>query len=412
MSSFVRAAGKKGEEPPCSTFVNNDKNEKLQESILGNDISSSNNRNSINGNKIISTGIPSLDYILDEGLPQGSILVIIEDTPSSTFNYASTILKCFCSDGIFRKDNLVFMGSDEILQGLYAPIKKLERSHDIAASKSYNNLQNFPSNHSSPSPSNSSNSVSDDLTESMDKMEIAWRYKHISKVDSEIGIKNFQSFSSIEKGSKLSFDLSSRLNHEKYILNNEKVAIVNTGKIEDISILLKNRKRNDNLATRIAIHGLGSPSLNDCSNSSLSSSLLSFSFPNLVELLDLKSEIYNSASYCVIIVSMELLDECSLRNLVRVSDCAIQLVSFDKENVNRKYYNGMVKLVKPLRIPGTLKLSSSSDAMDLAFKCEKKRMIIEKYHLPPSFDDDNDNNKESFSKKGGSISSCGTAIDF
>jgi len=314
------------------------------------------------------------------------MMVIIEDTPSSTFNYASTILKCFCSDAIYRKDRLFFMGNKEILKDLHAPILKQEK----------------------PCPDSSIDSSS------MEKMTIAWRYKHILKVDSEIGgSRNVSSSSSSPSGTinsnkeSKSFDLSSKLNHEKYILNNEKVIVVN--EISEIimpsSSSLSSDDHQQNV-TRVAIHGLGSPLLNG--NNLMASSPLSLTLKDLIKL---KSRIYCTEGYCMITASPDLLDESFLRDLVRISDYAIQLVSFDKNNINRQYYDGMVKPLKSLRIPGSLKLSIPDTTVDLAFKCNNKRMTIEKYHIPPSFDDSNNNNNSG--KDGSSsISACSTAIDF
>lgn len=277
------------------------------------------------GTLLVSTGIASLDALLNDGLPVGRLVFILEDDPRSSSNYANTILKCFLAEGIVSGNKTVLMGEEgnKILAGLPGTSTRSDQQV-LGLSK----------------PSD-------------DKMTIAWRYKHIQSVESGAPAPKFGN----------NFDLGKKLDVSQY--ENRTVLIDDIDKsLETIRHELASMEDRKQIM-RIAIRSLGSPL---------------FTKDDLKELWRWMHEFHRIVRDNQIVLMATIpsyLDE-SLLSLGQYADCIIQV----KASTAYPEYQGFIRIVRPLRIPDSFALSLP-ETSNLAFKCKQRRFIIEKFHLPP-----------------------------
>ncbi len=161
-------------------------------------------KTSISGSLVTSTGINSLDTLLGDGMPLGAIILLFEDAPRSSSNYANTVLKCFLAQGLISGQECCYMGEDtqKFIAGLPGPSSRSDSQ--VAPSKG---------------------------GEGKEKMSIAWRYKHIQQVESTIGTKKETTLSALDLGKKLDEAISSRCNTDvlETIASRQRIAIRSLG---------------------------------------------------------------------------------------------------------------------------------------------------------------------------------------
>ena len=107
--------------------------------------------------KAASTGCPSFDELLmDNGVPYNSVLLLQEDWPRSSVNYASLICKSFLAEGVLKREKclLVVNGGDGVNGDFMKSLPEHLESND----------------------SQSSDKDNKDFDE---KLTIAWRYKNL-----------------------------------------------------------------------------------------------------------------------------------------------------------------------------------------------------------------------------------------
>lgn len=287
----------------------------------------------LDGTIMASTGIPSLDALLGEGLPSGRFLLLLEDEPRSTSNYANTMLKCFIAEGLLSGQDTLFIGSDteKMLGSLPAPSSKVHSASQEPAGG--------------------------------EKMTIAWRYRHL-QTEGEASASPAPRFGH-------TFDLGKRLDTSQYppvtVLNADEAGL---GAIR----ALVDAKR----MTRIAIQGLASPLMFEGTEEAVR------------WLYALKQIILSSNAIVMATIPSHLHSLPSQRALFTLPDSILVLQSFlgtaQESAPAFKDYQGFLRIVRPLRLPCSLALAIPESA-DLAFKCKQRRFVIEKFHLPPELGD-------------------------
>lgn len=138
-----------------------------------------------------STGTSSLDRLLGDGIPVGSIMLVREDEGTK---YAQTLLKAFISQGIFSNHQNIVISpdSERILSTL--PSKKNDSSTETIVSSS---------------ASASSKSVQ---SENQEAMKIAWRYQNNPLISQNFNNLSAESFC-------IPMDLSKNLSKETFTEN-------------------------------------------------------------------------------------------------------------------------------------------------------------------------------------------------
>ncbi|KAF6018513.1 ELP4 [Bugula neritina] len=154
---------------------------------------------------------------------------------------------------------------------------------------------------------------------------------------------------------------------------------------------------------RVAISSLGSPYWSDDSRA-----LPKFLFA-------LRALLRRSYATCLVTVPGHLLDD--IGPLVRCSDSAIQLISFAdntekySKNPAFKEFHGLVN-IKKLPCINSL-VCHLPDTMDWVFKLKRKKLTIEKMHLPPDLSETVSRSQEDPVKaKSCGQTSSGVSIDF
>lgn len=160
-----------------------------------------------NGQLLVSSGVASLDHLLGGGLAIGTVLMVEEDEHAS---YSQVLLRYFLGQGAQANHKLVVASADEspsvLLRSLPSPTDGAAAQAHAAAMKA----------------------LPDRSDRASEDMNIAWRYKHLPKVQSAVasgptgGRSSFNSTFDLTKRVELqdivpapvSIDLSVPVGHE------------------------------------------------------------------------------------------------------------------------------------------------------------------------------------------------------
>lgn len=287
---------------------------------------------------VASTGIASLDTLLGDGLPSGNIILLYEDEPRSSSNYANTILKCFIAQGLVAGNKTILIGEDseKILSGL--PGTSTRTDQQVLGVKS---------------------------PVSSEKMSIAWRYKHIQAVDASIS-------TAYEKQFGNNFDLGKKLDLESQPVQATLMDLDSS--LEQIRNMLAEAGKEE--MVRVAVRSFGSP----LNGGQLEPSTLIRWFYELHLLV-------RSTKAAVMVTFPTYLHKPSIISPISsLADCVLDIQSFrgtpKEHHASFKDYQGFLRIVKSLRMPETY-LPVIPETASLAFKCKQRRFVIEKFHIPP-----------------------------
>ncbi|XP_014274951.1 elongator complex protein 4 [Halyomorpha halys] len=290
----------------------------------------------------ITTGISSLDAILGSGIPLGSLVLIEEDEHGY---YSRIFTKCFLSEGITCHDSVFLASKDEnpesVINDLPQPIPKKE----------------------------------DKKVTSSEELQIAWRYKNTQQVLSEpASLKN--SLISHE------FDFSCKIPSDKIEcadvtiwpkdnrVGNDKCGLIDdilkfTSSLKSCKEPMKAKK-----IMRVVVQGLGSPFWQIESQSIYQ------------VFLKLRTIVHNSCSVALVTIPSNLFGDQVFNRCMQLSDIVISLKSLINNNdPSLKEFSGLIKFSKISPV-NSFSIHVPED-IDWAFKVVKKKLIIQKLHLPP-----------------------------
>lgn len=350
-----------------------------------------------NNQLLVSTGIPSLDQLLGGGIAVGTVLLIEEDTYG---NYARLMLKYFCAEAVMTGHSLVLASSDcdpdSMLAELPAPIID--------------------------DPAEEPNPADDD-----DTMKIAWRYRHLPRFQSSpAGIK-FGHYYDLTKSMPADLvetvEISKICGHQ--LGGNACNGGINSQKYTDLLKVIQEQISNGHFGTadtperrnvlRIAIYSLGSPLWGE--NGGLTrDDGYDPSLPRF--LLGLRAILRTAFAVCVLTVPSHLFcDNVFEKRIETLCDTVVHVDSFvgsDKEkNPVYKEYHGLFN-IKKLPSLNTL-VCHMPESLDLAFKLRRKKLTIEKLHLPPELSETANRSQEDPVGKVAQTTACGSGkskLDF
>ncbi|XP_068615440.1 elongator complex protein 4 [Brachionichthys hirsutus] len=330
-----------------------------------------------NGQLLVSTGVTSLDYLLGGGIAVGTVLLIEEDRYDS---YSRMILKYFLAEGVVCRHELFVaaaqMNPDDILQELPSPILD-----DVAVHR--------PVQHPM---------MSDEPQDSLDAMQIAWRYQNLPKVQSALASSSrFGHYYDVSKVMEAEIRQAAQC-HRFYLPEHPSQASpTRSTMLESYSALLKSlqeviHSRGFGVATslsktsnilRIGLHSLGSVMWGDdlCCHDNPTNKHALTTF-----LYGLRSLLRSSLSIAVVTVPSHLIqDRALMGSITRLCDNAIALESFKgSERETNPLYKDYHGLLHVQQIPHlNCLVSNLPDHKDLAFKLKRKQFSIERLHLPP-----------------------------
>lgn len=322
----------------------------------------------IAGNLVASTGITSLDTLLGEGLPVGKIVLLLEDQPRSSSNYANTILKCFIAQGLVAGNEVVYVGEDSEKIAASLPGKSSRTDQEFLASN--------PSRTATPVESPTLNK---------EKMSIAWRYKHIHQVESALQPNQPETYGN-------SFDLAKRTDPSDLMVI-DPPSLADEGLMKLVEEHTKLGKPEGLL--RIAIRSFGSPLFNPKDL--------------LRQFYTLRASIRANRNVVLMLTLPGYLQSREfLSTILGLCDAVFEVQSFagtPKESEPAfKEYQGFFRVIKSLRVPDSLALVIP-ETRDLAFKCKQRRFVIEKFHLPPEL-------RDNASRSPATGPACSQIVDF
>ncbi|KAK8723568.1 hypothetical protein OTU49_011790 [Cherax quadricarinatus] len=315
-----------------------------------------------NSQLLLSCGLPSLDYLIGGGLPVGSILLIEQDRYDV---YSKLFLKYYLAEGVMNNHILTLASLDVSPQTI---TEDLPASIDVEPDEAQ--------------------TYADDK-----KMSIAWRYQNkASQPGTNVGNRfghNYDLTKSMD---------AEIISHVDLALWDGSEAEEGKGKLENKNYwsllqLIKKRIEDGNLSTscnksktnvmRLALHSVGSPLW----GWEFSHQEKDHQWHNLTTFLFmLRALVRTSFSVCLMTVPSHLFADPNLTlRLQTLADFVIRLESFqgsDKEtNPAFKDYHGLFHVVKLAAINSLV--SPMLDSTDWVFKLRKRKLMIERLHLPP-----------------------------
>lgn len=338
-----------------------------------------------NSQLLLSTGMPSLDHLLGGGLPVGSLLLLEQDRHDV---YSKLFLKYYLAEGVMSGHLLTLASLDEAPRSIMASLPaSTDRDVDEEAA-------------TTPAAGT-------------DKMTIAWRYQSQSVPRTSLTMNRFGH----------SFDLTGTMDAnlvagaDACLFDGAEVESGGGGeegggyfwpllkrierRIAEAELSTSNIKAKTNVM-RVAVHSLGSPlwgwAFTHHEKDNKWHQLTTFFYM-------LRSLMRSSFSVCLVTVPSHLfVDPALLHRLQTLADFVVRLESFqgsDKEtNPVFKDYHGLFHVVKLAAINSLV--PPQLDATDWVFKLRRRRMVIEKLHLPPELSDTvSRSQEEPVSKRGG-----------
>ncbi|CAH1997106.1 unnamed protein product [Acanthoscelides obtectus] len=335
-----------------------------------------------NGQLVISSGIQTLDSLLGNGIPIGTVVLIEEDFHGC---YSKVLLKYFLAEGIVSTHSTFIASQDvnpyHIIKELPAVIESDPEVGDSAVSKTSNN----------------------------DKLQIAFRYQNLPSYDSDYGPKENKDFGHIYDLSK-TIDVSDIENSDiccwtglriengtKTYSNpayNELLKSIKN-KIKEGKFFLKDNPEKRSML-RIGIHSLGSPMWLPHRKS-----LQSIDGTRDLDkfIFCLRALVRSAYAVAMVTVPTHLYHEMSLERCIHSSDIALRLQAFSgtelENNQSLNEYHGFFYLTKLAAVNSLV--SKHPGPVEYVFKLRRKRFSIEILHLPPDIQDDN---KETGKKHG------------
>ncbi|XP_072448694.1 elongator complex protein 4 isoform X3 [Chiloscyllium punctatum] len=291
-----------------------------------------------NGQLLLSTGVPSLDYIIGGGLAVGTLLLIEEDSYES---YSRMLLKYFLAEGIVSGHSLFIASAkdhpEEILQTALTSSSRFGHYYNV------------------------SKTMSTELQQS---------------------VKFHGFFLPDEVPLDLAVTDCGNMNFGYVKLLRSIQRVIREEGFDGVCPQIKQRN-----ILRIGIHSLGSllwgEDIDVHENPKHACGLTKF-------LYALRGLLRTSLSACVITVPAYLIQNKAIMDrVVKLSDTVIGLESFNvserESNPLYKDYHGLLHVRQIPRLNSLI--CEVPDTKDLAFKLKRKMFTIERLHLPPDLSD-------------------------
>lgn len=315
-----------------------------------------------NSQLLVSTGIPSLDYLLGGGLPVGSLLIMEQDRYDV---YSKLFLKYFLAEGVMNKHMITLASMD---------VPPTSIASDLPASVNTN--------------------PEDKAVDPTDKqMTIAWRYQNQKSQPTAITSNRFGHNYDLTK--VMDQNLIDQVDMDMWNGEDaeEGIGVIKDKYYHSLYQHIQRRIRTGNLSTsfnkaktnvmRIAVHSLGSPLWGwDYSHHEKDHKWESFT--GFIFLL--RALVRSSFSIGMVTVPSHLFSDPALMSrLQTMSDFVVRLESFqgsDKEtNPIFKDYHGLFHIVKLSALNSLV--PPVLDSTDWVFRLKRRSLTIERLHLPP-----------------------------
>ncbi|XP_067043391.1 elongator complex protein 4-like isoform X3 [Acropora muricata] len=328
-----------------------------------------------NSQLLISSGVPSMDHMIGGGIAVGTVFLIEEDAFGS---YARQLSKYFLAEGIVSS-HAIFLASAEpepssILKDLP---QETDDGKKATSTQTQEPEQKVPSTNSS--------------------MRIAWRYQSQPKFECTPSYAKFGHYFDLTKVMDedrvqsvpaQTFNVTNEMTERQdRQLGRKHIAVYETllsrikSTIRDGGFCTSDKELGNRTILRIVLHGLGSPLWGNehYRPDTINPSLTQFLF-------QLRAVMRSALAVCLITIPTHLFQELALiRRVQRLCDTVIKLESFVgsemETNPVYKDYHGLFHILRLPRLNSLV--CHAPESFDLAFKLRRKKMTIEKLHLPP-----------------------------
>jgi elongator complex protein 4 len=348
----------------------------------------------VNGQLIVSTGLPDLDEIYGGGVPVGTLFLIEEDVYSE---YAATLMKYFLAEGVACGHHIALASADESPEDI---IKSLPYISSLPPQAPKTSETNENAAQSQPPPSTDLEDI--EQTGQSDKVRIAWQYQKYFKDEQSQLMKAAGGINKSKLWSH-SFDLSRTMRESDL----EKVTTY------PIDLRTASQKSNNN-KTKLSetaakcqelymelnriVNKFNTEQQNAAESNVLRIAIQSFASNNwgltngegdksIIMLLHaLKGLIRQTNGICIMTVPTHFYSSSFRTKIEHIFDNVVSFEPFTDSSKEVgdafKDFSGLFYLKKtPSRVNSLI--CSLPDQLAYTFKLKRKKLYIERIHLPP-----------------------------
>ncbi|XP_049767588.1 elongator complex protein 4 [Schistocerca cancellata] len=338
-----------------------------------------------NAQLLISSGVPSLDYVFGGGIPVGTVMLVEEDKYGT---FSKFIMKYFLAEGVVCGHSVIAASQDVDPEAVVAELPAMVQEDDSE-------------------PSNSSTAD--------EKMKIAWRYQNIKP-----GIPS-QSRTSFGHN----YDLSRTMDLETiktanilYWHGSQCQPTESSGHFAEAGYgqlleFIRDHVEEGGFSVhvnpehrsilRVGVTSIGSPLWGPVEDIS---DLCHF-------LYCLRSLIRSAFGVCLLTLPWHLFEPISgaVERFEHLVDYVVRLEAWEGDVLPAlRDYNGLLHLRK---LPAINTLAPHiPESLDLAFRLRRKKFVIQKLHLPPELQESTEREQDELIEPSGSRLPCGKALDF
>nr|CAH0110375.1 unnamed protein product [Daphnia galeata] len=345
----------------------------------------------LNSTLNVSSGIISLDNIMDGGFPLGSLCLIEEDLFGP---YAKIMTKYFLAEGAVQKNHLLSASLNE---------------------NPWDLLNNLPSPVTEPIRETNA------LIENKEELKIAWRYENLTLEDN-----NQRTGNAFDLSIPYAIPETQRSNLAVWCGESTRNVQENKGTLRNpncLSLLSTVKEAiekwdlasgNSSNLLRVTVSSFGSPFWKFDGNQE------SVSTDFTATLLLLKSMMRSANAVAVVTIPHQLLSKALVGRSRKIADVVIQLKSLreDPHLSDLMDVHGILEMKKMMNLTSLKPILGQDGTTTYGFKATKRKFKIEvahwqqnKLHLPPSVEDDKSTSENS-SSAGCSSGSSKTNLDF
>ncbi|GFY56130.1 elongator complex protein 4 [Trichonephila inaurata madagascariensis] len=321
-----------------------------------------------NAQLITSTGSSTLDFFIGGGLAVGTVCLIEEDCHNT---YSNILVKYFLTEGVANNHRLFLSSGDKLSKNILKELPSIK----VPEVKVENNIKD---------------------SALKEELKIAWRYQN-QQATFASGIKAYSHNHGFDLSKTLSEELlqscsittwdPSEKSQDYFGIDQNFITFPMSYLLQRISSEITSNgfrtssKGCDNIM-RIAVTSLCSPLWHSGSEKKQELNIIRF-------LYLLKALLRTSYAVAVVTVPSYIVQDKILISRIRqICDTVISLECFvgsdKKSNPLFKEYNGLIQIVK---LPILNTFIYPIQMTDLAFKLKRKDFVIERLHLPPDFEE-------------------------
>lgn len=338
-----------------------------------------------NAQLLISSGVPSMDYVLGGGIPVGTVVLVEEDKYGTFCKY---VMKYFLAEGVVCGHAVIAASRDVDPEAMVAELPAVVQEDDNESTGS---------------------------STAEEKMKIAWRYQNIKPglpSHSRTSFGHYYDLSQTMDSETIKNANISYWDGSRCQLTESNGHFTEVG-YEQLLELIRDRVEEGGFSVhatperrsilRVGVTSIGSPLWGPVED-----------IKDLCHFLYcLRSLMRSAFGVCLLTLPWHLFEPVlgAVERLEHLVDYVVRLEAWEGDVLPAlRDYNGLLHLRK---LPAINTLAPHiPESLDLAFRLRRKKFVIQKLHLPPELQESTEREQDEMIGLSGNRMPCGKALDF